>query len=399
MANSLTAMSPTYWSRIMGKKLYKTNVFRSIASFAEQSTLTDGQIVDRPYRADITAENYVRGTAATAQDLTATSDQLTVNKFKTILMYVDDIDKYQNKWDAAKMWAEEAAIRLANAIDAEFFYQGYSAADTVDDGDLGGTAANGITVTTANVPSIFATINRKLDANNVPLEDRFFVISPQFKEKLWLYIQGKESLLGDKTGENGNIGRYAGLELYLSNNLTASAIWTPADQPTTGATITINGVTFNLVTTIGTTAGNVLVVTDTATTIDNLVAYINSGGGTTTANYVAHTAANQRIMQNMVAVDGTTYLEVRAKGASYMTVATSEVLDVWTTTKQLQHLLAGRKKAIDLVIQHEPDVKMESTVSAGKRGMNIMPLTLFGLKTFNQGANEILDVVVRSDAY
>lgn len=392
-------MSPTYWSRIMGKKLYKTNVFRSIASFAEQATLTDGQTVDRPYRSDLTAETYVRGTAATAQDLTGTSDQLTVNKFKTILMYVDDVDKYQNKWDAAKLWAEEAAIRLANAIDAEFFYEAYNANDTVDDGDLGGTAANGITVTTANVPSIFSVINRKLDANNVPLEDRFFVISPQFKEKLWLYIQGKESLLGDRTGENGNIGRYAGLELYLSNNLTASAIWTPADQPTDGATITINGVTLQLVTTLGSTAGNVLVETNTATTIDNLVAYINSGGAGVASKSVAHTAANQRTMQNWVAVDGTTYLEVRAKGASYMTLATSEAADVWTTTKQLQHLLAGRKKAIDLVIQHEPDVKMDSTVANGKRGMNIMPLTLFGLKTFYQGKNEILDVVVRSDAY
>jgi len=401
MANSLTAMSPTYWAKVMGKKLYKTNVFRSVASFAEQATLTEGQTVDRPYRSDITAETYVRGTSATAQDLTATSDTLTVNKFKTILMYVDDVDKYQNKWDAAKMWAEEAAIRLANIIDAEFFYETLSAADTVDDGDLGGTNANGITVTTANVPNIFATINRKLDANNVPLEGRYFVISPQFKEKLWLYIQGKESLLGDKTGENGNIGRYAGLELYLSNNLTGSAQWVPANNPSDADTITINGVTFTFKTSIGTTAGNILIGANTAATIDNLVALINNGGATSDSGVsnVSLSTANQRKVQQWVAVDGTTYIEVRAKGASYMTVSGSDSADVWTAAKQKQHLMAGRKKAVDLVIQHEPDVKMDSTVANGKRGMNIMPLTLFGLKTFNQGTLEIFNVEVRSDAY
>jgi hypothetical protein len=401
MANSLTAMSPTFWSKIMGKKLYKTSVFRSLASFAEQATLEYGLTVDRPYRSDITAENYTKGTAATAQDLTASSDTLTINKQKTILMYVDDVDKYQNKWDAAKIWAEEAAVRLNVLIDGEFFYEYSSAADTIDDGDIGGTAGNGITVTSTNIPKIFAATNRKLDANNVPLEDRFFAISPQFKEQLWLYIQGKESLLGDKTSENGNIGRYAGLELFLTNNLSASARWIPADNPTTGATITINGITFTFEDTIGTTAGNVHIGSTTADTIDNLVALINAGGVTSDVGVsnVSLSTANQRKVQNWVAVDGATYIEVRAKGASYMTVATSEALDVWTGATQLQHCLAGRKKAIDMVIQHEPDVQTASTVSAGKRGTNIMPLAVFGLKTFNQGTNEIFDVQARSDAF
>lgn len=400
MANSLTAMSPTYWSARMGYKLYKSNIFRSLASFEEQKNLTDGQTVDRPYRSNIVVENYTKGTALTAQDLTATSNTLTVDTIKAALMYVDNVDKIQNKYDAVNLWADEAAERLSNAIDAKFLYEVMNAADTIDDGDLGGTAGNGFTLTTANIVNVVAKINRKLDVNNVPRgAERFWAISPQIFDVLWQYIAGKESILGDKTAENSNIGRFGGLELFMTNNLTASARWTPADQPTTGATITINGVTFQLVTTIGSTPGNVLVVTNTATTLDNLVAYINSGGGTTTANYVAHTTDNQRIMQDWVAVDGTTYIEVRAKGASYMVVATSEALDVWTTTQQIQHSLAGRKKAIDCVIQQNPKVEMASTVSAGKWGMNILPLTLFGTKTFDQGTREILDVQVRSDAY
>lgn len=398
-ANAITPMSPTYWSKRMGYKLYKTNIFRSLGNFEEKATLYDGQEVDRPYRSNIVAENYTKGTALTAQDLTATSDKLTVNKIKAMLFYVDNVDKIQNKYSAVNLWADEAAQRLANIIDGEFLYEALSASDTIDDGDIGGTAGNGITLTTSNILNVFGKTNRKLDVLNVPQSERFMAISPQFRDVLWQYISGKESLLGDKTGEYGNLGTYAGFTLYLTNNLTASAIWTPVDQPTDAATITINGVTMQLVTTLGTTAGNVLVETSTAVTIDNIVAYINSGGAGVANKSVAHTAANQRIMQNWVAVDGTTYVEVRAKGASYMTVASSEALDLWTTTKQIQHILAGRKKAIDCVIQKEPSVEMASTVSAGKSGMNVLPLALFGVKTFYQGTYEILDVQIRSDAF
>jgi hypothetical protein len=75
----------------MGRKLYKTDVFRSLANFEEQAVLTDGQKVDRPYRANIVVENYTKGTALTAQDLTATSDQLTVDTVKAALLYVDNV--------------------------------------------------------------------------------------------------------------------------------------------------------------------------------------------------------------------------------------------------------------------------------------------------------------------
>jgi hypothetical protein len=397
--NSLTAMSPTYWSRRMGRKLFKENVFRSLASFEEQAVLTDGQEVDRPYRSDIVPENYVKGTALTAQDLTATSDKLTVSTVKAMLMYVDNVDKIQNKYSAVNLWADEAALRLANSIDAHFLYEVFSANNTLTAGDLGGTAGEGITVTIANILQVFGKINMKLDVQNVPRSERHFAISPQFFDILWQYIAGKESLLGDKTGQNGNIGSYAGLKLFMTNNLTGSARWVPADNPTNAATITINGVVFTFLASPGSTAGAIDIGGTTAATIDNLVALINAGGVGDGTNNVSLSTANQRAVQDWVAIDGATYIEVRVKGGSYLTVSTSEVADVWTPAYQVQHLLAGRDKAIDAVIQKNPSVEMASTVSAGKSGMNILPLTLFGHHTFYQGKNEIVNVKVRSDAF
>lgn len=399
MSNSLTPLSPTYWSRRMGRKLYKTDVFRALANFEEEAVLTDGQKCDRPYRANIVVENYVKGTALTAQDLTATSDQLTVDTVKAALLYVDNVDKIQNKYSAANAWIDEAGRRLSNALDARFLYQVFNANNTIDDADIGGTSGDGIQLTTGNVLDVFGAINMKLDTQNVPEEERFFALSPQFYNVLWKYIAGKESLLGDRTGENSNVGKYAQLALYKTNNLTGSARWTPANQPTAADTITINGITFTFQTTIGTGAGAVLVVTNTATTLANLTALINAGGVGDGTNNVSVSTANQRTMQDWVAVNGTTYIEVRAMGASYMTVTGSDATDVWTATQQIQNNIAGRKGAIDMVIQKEPSTEMASTVSAGKSGMNILPMTLAGIYTYNQGKNEIVRVKIRSDAF
>lgn len=398
MANSLGAMSPTYWAKRMGRKLYKTDVFRSLANFEEQATLSDGQKVDRPYRSDIVAENYTKGTALTAQDLTATSDQLTVDTVKAMLLYVDNVDKIQNKYSAANTWIDEAGKRLSNSIDAKFLYQVFNANNTVDDGSIGGTSGDGITVTTGNIQDVFAAINLQLDVANVD-EDRFLVHSPHFFSVLWKYIGGKQSMLGDKTGQNGNIGEYAGLKLFKSNNLTGSARWTPANDPSNTNTITIQGITFTFVSSIGSTAGNVLIGGTVAATLDNIVALINAGGVGDGVSHVSLSTANQRIVQNWVAVDGTTYLEVRAMGGNYLTVTGSDATDVWTAAQQAQNLFAGRFGCVDAVIQKEPSVESASTVSAGKSGMNYLPMTLFGVYTFNQGKNEMVRVKMRSDGF
>lgn len=385
----------------MGIKLYKENVFRNIASFKEESSLKDGQKVDRPYRADIRVQKYTKGTALTAQDITATSDQLTVDKIFAALIYVDSVDKIQNKWDAAEAWSGETVTRLSNQIDADCLYEAVNANDTVDANDLDSslTASDGIQLTVANILNMFTVTARKLDVQNVKSDGRFFVISPQVRQVLLTFIAGKESVLGDRTGEAGNIGRYMGFDLYVSNNLTGKATWVPANNPSNNDTVTINGITFTFVTSIGTTAGNVLIAGTTALTITNLVTLINAPG-TTTANGVAFTGANLDTIQNgWVATDGTTSITVFAKGASYMTVTGSDATDVWTAARQKQLNLAGEKGAVDLVIQKEPSVQMASTVSAGKAGMNILPMTLYGVKTFNDMTKRLLSVEVRSDAY
>lgn len=407
MANSLTAASPTYWSGAMQDKFYKEVVFPSIASFTEQSLLkTDGRIVEKPYRSALVAENYTKGTAATAQDLTATSDQLTLDQFWDILMYVDAIDKIQNKYDAVKAWGEEMGARFAQVLDADVLYEAINANNTVDASDIGGTSGEGITVNTTNPINIIAEINEYLNSKNIPQSEKFFAMDSIFYSKLWMFLAGRESQFGDKTGETGNVGSYGGMQLYMSNNMTGEARWTPADNPSDEATIVIEGITFTFQSVIGTTAGNILQTTNLATTIDNLVALINAGGVGDEVNYVSLSTANKRAVSKWLAVDGTTYVIVRVKGTSKLTCTSSESADTWDAKWCYSNLLAGRKKSIDVAIQtgqlgmaRNPfDVEMASTVSAGKKGTNVMGLMVYGKKTFYQNLDALVRVKVRIDS-
>ena len=64
---------------------------------------------------------------------------------------------------------------------------------------------------------------------------------------------------------------------------------------------------------------------------------------------------------------------------------------------QIQHALFGIKGAIEVVIQKAPNVEIKDVPD--KIGKNIVPWTLYGLKTFTEGKARLVDVKVRTDAY
>lgn len=389
---------------MIAQKLYKKVVYKSIASAAEQATLSMGQQVNRPYRSNLKAEDYAKGTAAVTQDLTATDDLLTINKQKTIRMYVDDVDKLQNKYSAATVWAEEAAKRLGIVIDAEVLYTGTrGAANTIDAGDFGGSSGSPQAFTVSNILTLFGKINRKLDVQNADVERsaRYAVLGPELFEVVTEYIAGKNTILADKNLEFGNQGRFMGVELYMSNNLTATAVLTLAADASNTDNITIAGVgtsavTFTFVSAIGSTAGNVLISGTAAGTCTNLAALINAPG-TTTANGVAFAGDDLRSVQMMVATASSNTVTVYLKGGSYLTLTSSAANGTWA--KKAQHVLAGVKEAIDVVVQLEPDVQIASAVPVGLRGVFIQPLTVFGSKVFNKGTLELIDVAVDTSSF
>jgi hypothetical protein len=391
MANELTAFSPEYWSKRMQIIRFKEPVFRALASYEERAMLKNGDTVHRPYRSRMNVQSYTKGTAVTVQDVTATDEYLSVDTTKVVPFYVDDLDDLQNKWPTVNQFADDAGKELFNFIDADFLSEVVNSTSSIDDGDVGGTTGTSIDLTVSNIAKMFASAGKKLDRQNVDRKSRFAVISPTVHQLLLEKMDGKDTQLGDSIGMNGQIGKYMGFELFLSNALYWTGRWTPANQPTDADTITIAGVVYHLVTTIGAVAGNVLVETNTATTLDNLVDAINNPT-VTSAKHVAISAADQKILEGITAVDGTTYLGITWKGGSEAVVSASEANDPWSL--QTVYGLFGEKGAIDLVIQQEPKVVFKEVQD--KLGKNVIPWTLYGKKTFTEGAKALVKVSIDS---
>lgn len=403
MANALTAFNPKYWSKRMQMVHEKEVVYRAICNFEEREVLRDGDTVDRPYRSTMVAQTYTKGTAVTIQDVSATSETLVVNVAKIVPFYVDDLDRIQNKWNTVDAFAEDASNDLYQIVDGDVLGEYDQATSVLDNYDFGGTLTDGLTITTSNILQVFARASKKLDALNIKAKDRFAVISPQLKQVLVEYLGGKESLLGDSTGENGNIGRYGGFELYVSNALGWSASLAFGTNPTANDTVVVNGVTFTFVATPS-AAGDIDIGADAAASLVLLVAAINNSNGYaasagSASAYFEVTAANRVKLAGVTATNATTAMTLKGEGVSYLVV--SETLtaaaDIWTLAKQIQHNLFGQKKAIDLVIQKAPSV--EFRMVQDKLGRNVLPWVLYGLKTFAEGKPRLVDVKMRSDSF
>ena len=294
-------------------------------------------------------------------------------------------------------------------MDADALFQGaYEADASIDYNDLDSnqTAGDGIVLTSSNVLALFTVAAQKLDSNNVDSSKRFFAISPQVKQVLLTYLAGRESILGDKTGEAGMIGRYMGFKLFETNNLTSMVRITPSSYATAGDTLIIDGVTITFEATPTTvTAGfSVDVESSTGDQLLSLQTMINTPttdaattGKPATGAYLAKV---QRGWYADVDDDTTpTYIDIYVKGSSTISVTGTynEAVDNVTYYKQLN--LCGELGAIDFVAQKNPSAKMASTVSAGKDGMNVLCKNLYTTGVFYDMQARLFRVEIDSTNY
>jgi hypothetical protein len=147
-------------------------------------------------------------------------------------------------------------------------------------------------------------------------------------------------------------------------------------------------------TVLGATPGNVLIGGSLAVSLTNLAALINVPG-TTTANGVALSAANQAIITGtlgLAATAGATTLTLVGTGSGRLVLSETGANFSWTNN--MIHAYYGKMGAIDLVIQNLKEVDMRET--SDRRGTNVFTSYLAGIKTFADGAKKFLDVLILS---
>lgn len=399
MSNSLDASIKEVWSMDYQESFDKSNIFESIANFRYESDLKTGDTLNRPYISEVSVNTLGAEGSYTRQDINTTNETLTVDQEKEATFYLKDIDAFQSHYPTRERFAKQCGIKLANRIDGDVLGEVVNADSTLDDSIFGGTAGNGINLTTSNVLRVFSIANRKLrELDNDPSERKFATLSPYFEQVLIDSLGGREDALGERTGINGHIGRYGGFELFSTNASYWTGTLAIATNPSDGDTVVINGVTFTFKSTLGTTAGNVHIASTAAKTVASLVAAINTPGTTvasdTDAGFVALSSADQKKLQDVTATDATTSLTLVSEGHGHLAV--SETLtdddDVWTDGKEMEHLIFGQGRPSDIIVQKYPNMMTKDR--SGYIGQDIVNYIVYGLKTFDDGDKKMVDVQI-----
>jgi hypothetical protein len=213
-------------------------------------------------------------------DITDVAETLTVNKEYYISFVVDDFDAIQSKYDVAMNYGNDFGIVMQTQMDADVLGEVFNASSTVDDGSIGGTAGNGIALSTSNVLTTVTAVTKKLTKLNIYDTDKVGAVSPEFEEIISQYYGAKVTDLGDDVSQNGYFTKISGYKLYSTNNLAGSASLNMATNPTAGDTVTIQGVVFTY-RAAPALAGEVDIGADAAASLANLVALINTPQTTT----------------------------------------------------------------------------------------------------------------------
>lgn len=378
----------------------KVLVAKSIANMRYEPTLTYGGSVTR-FTYDTSAvrvRTVSRGSASTIDAITDSTEALTINLEKEAVFHISDGEvKQTGPLNPGEVIGGQIAIKVATDLDARVLAEVLNAAYTFDNGDLttGVSDGTGITLSSTTVPQMVTRMPAKLQANNQVLTNMALVVDPYIASDFAQYLLGKQFDIVNAIFKNGYAGDVSMAEVYVSNNLTSTALFTDAGVANT-ETITINGVVFTWVTALTSpaVAGEVVIGNDNTAAIANMVAAINAPG-TTTSTFTALSAADQVKMTDTykvsaVVTTAASAFTITAVGAGRLTLADTCASGAWTLNTM--HCYYGKKGAIDLVVQDISSVDMRET--SDRRGTNIFSSYLAGLKTFADGAKKFLDVKI-----
>lgn len=397
----------------------KTLVAKEIANTRFESVLKFGESVERVAFdiSGVQVRDTVRGSASTIDTVTDNSELLKINLEKEAAFHISDGEVTQaGALNPGEVIGGKIARKVAISLDGRVFAETLNADYDFDTGDLTTGASTGvpITLSSTTVPQLTTRMSAKLQYKNNQdvMSNMVLVVDPYSAADIAQYLLGKSIDLAGSVFKNGYTDVVNNAKMYVSNNLTGEAVLGMAAIPTAGNTVVINGVTFTFVSTIGATAGNVLISGTADLARANLAALINNPG-TTTVVGVALSAADQATLRDTTglvsrtvtsSVDtDTTYtaatndntadtLTIVGVGSGAMVVSATfnTTSDSWS--KNFVHAYYGKKGAIDLVIQDLKEVDMRPT--ADRRGTNVFTSYLAGVRTFADGKKKFLDVLI-----
>ena len=268
------------------ENLYAQNVVRAIAKV---DTSTMGTIYNPYTSLPAVTEGAVSSATYNIRDYTADADSLQVNRRVDMAEHVNSYDEKSMGFSVVADRAKNFGATLANKIDQKVF----AAINTNGGFNMGDGGTLGSTtpweVTTSTIDDVISASIERVDINEGHGQKKFMVASPKEIGKLRGFLQGTGNNVADdvlKKGVNYRGTTVNGVDIYQTNNLKNTVTLTFSGTASNTQTFTINGIVFTTVSSIGSTAGNVLIGANQAATCTNAAALINAPR-TTTAQGVA----------------------------------------------------------------------------------------------------------------
>ena len=219
---AITTFIPELWSARLLYALEKSHIATNLVNRNYEGIINQqGDTVHINSIGAITVSDYTRNTDMAAPQVLTTTDQvLEISQAKAFNFTIDDVDKAQAAGDTMDTAMGRAAYALNDVSDA--YLLGVIAAG-VDTGNIIG-ASSAVALTAANVYENIVKLRTVLDKANVPVSGRSVVVPPEFYALLLLddrFLKVSDSVSTD-TLLNGQVGRVAGFDVFMSNNVVVS---------------------------------------------------------------------------------------------------------------------------------------------------------------------------------
>lgn len=232
---AVTNFIPTLWSARLLQHLDNAHVYASLVNRDYEGEIRDfGDRVKISQVGDIEIKTYTRNTDIAAPD-DLTGDQLTliIDQAKYYNFACDDVDAAQVKPKLMDKAMQRAAYGLNDVADA--YLASLLAAGATNAGSGLGNDTTPLVPTASTAYDMLVDLGTDLTEKNVPMEGRWVVV-PAFFHGL---LQKDPRFVGYGTDanrialENGRIGRGAGFDIRVSNNV-------PATSTTSGSVTTVS---------------------------------------------------------------------------------------------------------------------------------------------------------------
>lgn len=218
---------PEIWSSILLDSLKKNEVYVSVTNrdyegeIASQGDTVHINQVSRP-----TVSTYTPGSAITVESLTSADRTLVIDQADYFAFQVDDIDKRQAAGNILTTAMVEAAYALADKAD-QFVAGKYVDVQAASKLNAGASVS---ILTGATAYTQLTKLKQKLDEANVPMDQRFVIIPPWM---LALLLDSTNFAANPAANINsalltGQIGRSAGMDILVSNNVPTAPFSNPA---------------------------------------------------------------------------------------------------------------------------------------------------------------------------